>query len=202
MAAILKEDPPDPLPADVPPALARIVSRCLEKTREARFQSARDLAFGLGGPVAGALTGDRAAAARPSRSLRARCDGVLPWAWLARSRSRSRWCSCCWAPWRRSTTASPLRLSAELGADAPLADSISRSWTQLTLSPAGDVVAFAAKQQTKSRSGGIPGVAADPQLYVRRLDQLQATPLPGTDGALIPFFSPDGRWIGFFAGAS
>ena len=47
MAAILKEDPPEPLPADVPPALARIVSRCLEKTRETRFQSARDLAFGL-----------------------------------------------------------------------------------------------------------------------------------------------------------
>ena len=47
MAAILKEDPPDPLPANVPPALARIVSRCLEKTRETRFQSARDLAFAL-----------------------------------------------------------------------------------------------------------------------------------------------------------
>ena len=47
MAAILKEEPADPLPADVPPALARIISRCLEKPREARFQSARDLAFGL-----------------------------------------------------------------------------------------------------------------------------------------------------------
>ena len=48
MAAILKEDPPEPLPPNVPPALERIVSRCLEKTREARFQSARDLAFALG----------------------------------------------------------------------------------------------------------------------------------------------------------
>ena len=47
MAAILKEDPPEPLPATVPPALERIVSRCLEKAREMRFQSARDLAFGL-----------------------------------------------------------------------------------------------------------------------------------------------------------
>ncbi len=47
MTAILKDDPPPLLAADVSPALARIVSRCLEKTREMRFQSARDLAFGL-----------------------------------------------------------------------------------------------------------------------------------------------------------
>jgi serine/threonine-protein kinase len=37
------------------------------------------------------------------------------------------------------------------------------------------------------------------QLYVRRLDQLVATPLVGTEDAGAPFFSPDGQWIGFFA---
>jgi serine/threonine protein kinase/Tol biopolymer transport system component len=47
MAAILNDDAADAMPPAVPPALARIVSRCLEKGREARFQSARDLAFGL-----------------------------------------------------------------------------------------------------------------------------------------------------------
>jgi Tol biopolymer transport system component len=46
MTAILKSDP-EPLPIELPPALSRIVSRCLEKTCEMRFQSARDLAFGL-----------------------------------------------------------------------------------------------------------------------------------------------------------
>jgi serine/threonine protein kinase/Tol biopolymer transport system component len=49
LAAILKEDPPplSQLNPAVPPALERIVQRCLEKSPDERFQSARDLAFAL-----------------------------------------------------------------------------------------------------------------------------------------------------------
>jgi Tol biopolymer transport system component len=71
MAAILKDDPPEPGSPDVPLALARIVFRCLEKAREARFQSARDLAFALD-----VLSGTHAAAT-PARVTPAR------WRWLA-----------------------------------------------------------------------------------------------------------------------
>ena len=49
LSAILKEDPPDLLellPA-LPPPVERLVRRCLEKDRDQRFQSARDLAFNL-----------------------------------------------------------------------------------------------------------------------------------------------------------
>jgi serine/threonine-protein kinase len=38
------------------------------------------------------------------------------------------------------------------------------------------------------------------QLYVRRLDDLEARPIPNTEGAYSPFFSPDGHWVGFVAG--
>ena len=38
------------------------------------------------------------------------------------------------------------------------------------------------------------------QLYVRRMDQFDARAIAGTDGAHAPFFSPDGRRVGFFAG--
>jgi Tol biopolymer transport system component len=68
IAAVLRDDPPDPssLRPDAPPALARVVSRCLAKEREARFQSASDLAFvlrslaqGSGAPVAHAVPAPR-----------------------------------------------------------------------------------------------------------------------------------------------
>jgi serine/threonine protein kinase/Tol biopolymer transport system component len=73
MTAILKEDPPPLRAPEVSPSLQRIVSRCLEKTREMRFQSARDLAFGLEvlSDTAAAATAAPASAARSSRwSLR------------------------------------------------------------------------------------------------------------------------------------
>ena len=46
--AILKEEPPDLDPARAPAGLDRVVRHCLEKSPDERFQSARDLAFGLG----------------------------------------------------------------------------------------------------------------------------------------------------------
>src|SRR5712691_11500772 len=54
----------------------------------------------------------------------------------------------------------------------------------------GAVVAFVGQQ----------GASGNSQLYLRRLTQLQATPLAGTDDADSPLFSPDGQWIAFFAG--
>jgi len=72
MSAILKDDPAAALSATVQPALERIISRCLEKTREARFQSARDLAFGLE-----VLTDTGASAHRPPVSSRWRWRPML-----------------------------------------------------------------------------------------------------------------------------
>ena len=38
------------------------------------------------------------------------------------------------------------------------------------------------------------------QLYLRSMDQLEARPIPGTEDVTYPFFSPNGQWLGFFAG--
>ena len=37
-------------------------------------------------------------------------------------------------------------------------------------------------------------------LYLREMDSFEAKPIPGTERAEAPFFSPDGQWVGFFAG--
>jgi serine/threonine-protein kinase len=47
-----------------------------------------------------------------------------------------------------------------------------------------------------------PFGAGRPQLFLRELDSLEAKPIPGTEPAFSPFFSPDGQWIGFFSGIS
>jgi Tol biopolymer transport system component len=59
---------------------------------------------------------------------------------------------------------------------------------QLALAPDGRSIAFIA------RAGGLQ------QLWIRDLGAQDARPLAGTTGASFPFWSPDGRWIGFFAG--
>ena len=57
----------------------------------------------------------------------------------------------------------------------------------IALSPDGRRLAYV---------GGAPDKA---RLFLREMDQFDAVPLPGTDGAHGPFFSPDGDWVAFFA---
>jgi eukaryotic-like serine/threonine-protein kinase len=65
MNAILKQEPPD-LDAALPPALDRMIRRCLEKKPEERFESARDLAFALES-ISGTSSGTQRAPEKPRR---------------------------------------------------------------------------------------------------------------------------------------
>jgi serine/threonine-protein kinase len=60
--------------------------------------------------------------------------------------------------------------------------------TSLAISPDGAHLVYVAQRGSTT------------QLYLRGLDQLDATPVAGTIGANLPFFSPDGQWVGFFTG--
>ena len=57
----------------------------------------------------------------------------------------------------------------------------------IAISPDGGRVVYALSENPNS------------PLYVRPIDQVNATAIPGTEGALMPFFSPDGAQVGFFA---
>jgi len=78
------------------------------------------------------------------------------------------------------------RLAIDLPADAPLA--AETGLPALAIAPRGDRLVYVARRGMRT------------QLYVRDLDQFEALPLPRTDGASAPFFSPGGDWVAFFAG--
>jgi len=70
MAAIMRDDPPELTQSgrDISPALDHVVKHCLEKDRDNRFQSARDIAFALGEASSGSAAAPARLSAQPPRS--------------------------------------------------------------------------------------------------------------------------------------
>jgi Tol biopolymer transport system component len=178
MTAILKEEPPeiDPAVHTVPTSLQRILYRCLEKSPDERFQSARDLAFALAsvtesGTAASGVALDAVEAAARSKgrgSRRSVLAGVALVAGLAGG----------------------YLLGGLGGSEAPLEPHRTRTLTfsgrdsQPTASPDGRMVAF-----VSDRDG-------TPRIWIKQLNGGGEEPL--TDGEdSWPRFSPDGASILF-----
>ena len=111
---------------------------------------------------------------------------LLPWVFGAVATAALAIVVGLWAPWRTVPSLTPKRVSSELGVDAVVGSS-GAPGASLALSPDGSLFAFVA-----AANGRL-------QAYVRRMDQLQATALAGTENARDLFFSPDGQWLAFFA---
>jgi Tol biopolymer transport system component len=170
MNAILHLDPKEPAREGegVPPALARLILRCLEKRPEERFQSARDLTFALdslSGPV----------------ELRARRDGRGSFWVLGLGMAAL------------AAAATVVYLGRAISGTRVLKLYVlppeGTSFAQFALSPDGASLAFTAMERSGNTS-----------LWIRRLDSLAPRELEGTEEASFPFWSPDGRFLGFFAG--
>jgi Tol biopolymer transport system component/predicted Ser/Thr protein kinase len=186
IAAIIEREPPavSTVQAMTPPALDRVVKTCLAKDPEDRFQTAHDVKLQLqwiaeGGSQVGVPA--PVAARRKSREriwmsaallLAIACAALG--LLLARSARR---------PERvvRSSIALPEGTVFWLDPATP---------GPPTISPDGRRLAFSAR-----------GPDGKIRLHIRSLDASEAIALAGTEDVQYPFWSPDSRSVGFFAGA-
>ncbi len=183
MTEILRGDPSELSETGRPvsSALGRIVRHCLEKRPESRFQSAPDLAFALESVSDRSGPADPvAAAAAPGGRARRRIRplvGILAAALAAAA------LAALWAVRERAAPEGPptLRFTIAPPANTSFAGMVA-------LSPDGSRLVFAASKADGRTS-----------LWIRPLDAIEPRALDGTDGASFPFWSPDGRWLAFFA---
>jgi serine/threonine-protein kinase len=185
MASVIKSDVTwAALPANTPGALKRLIERCLRKDPRQRIRDVGDVRLAL--EELTVTHGAEPTNLEVLPALASAWQRTLPWA-IASSAILVA-LGAIWSVWWRSAAPprSVVRFAVDLGVDA---SPVSDFGSSLALSPDGTRLAFVAR----------PSAGDSPRLYVRRLDQLAVTLLPGTENARNPFFSPDGLWIGFFA---
>lgn len=180
--AILEKDP-EPIRTSqplAPPLLDNVVRACLAKDPADRLQSAHDAAMDLGWA---SESQTESAATEPSKTALL----TAPWI-MAITLVFIGLAAFAGYRWARSAES-----AVSVHAEIPPPDKFSLDATgdaggMPVLSPQGDKIAFVAHSgETKL-------------LFVRSLSNDAAQALDGTAGAAHPFWSPDGRYIGFFAG--
>ena len=177
IAAVLREEPP-PVP---PPDVNRIVRRCVAKDPLRRYQAARDLLNDLE-EVRQGLEAERVpqSTARPPRSVGRR-------AWLAAALLLAL-LTTGYVRWGRAPVPAAARVERfQLQPPAGVEILPSGAASVLAMSPDGQWVAFY----------GVSRPQNERALYLRSRSAIDAKKLPTT--GIVPFFSPDSRWLGFFA---
>ena len=180
ISAIMSSVPPPmaSLQELTPPALEHIVERCLSKDPEDRWQTAYDVMKELQWVVeGGSQPGISAPVATPPKNRERLAWGLV--AALAVGIIVT-----LIAGWNLSSRPTPQavsRLAMVLPADQQLSFG---GRHQVAFSPDGKHLVYVANRQ----------------LYLRAMDQLEATAIRGTEEGRSPFFSPDGQWVGFWEG--
>jgi len=171
-----------------PPELERLVRRCLAKDPDERWQSAADLKHELQwmSGVSRSESGARAAATAVGGAA-SRPASALGW-WVGAAGVALAIAAFLWAgrAAHENGSARVIRFDVPEPRGARLLPP-----AEAALSPDGARLVFCGEDSTGAW-----------HLYLRDLGSTDARELPGGTGGRLPFWSPDGRWIGFFAGAS
>ena len=178
LAAVLRADVDwSALPPETPASVRRALRRCLDRDLKTRFHDVADVRIAMDEPLetpptAAAARAPRAAGSRlwPFLAALAGIVAILGW-----------WRALVPGPASRAEV-TRLSLSLPSGSRLPYDDQ-----PVFGLSRDGRQVAVVAERD---------GATA---LYLRRLDATEPRLVEGTANAKAPFFSPDGRWIGFFS---
>jgi Tol biopolymer transport system component/predicted Ser/Thr protein kinase len=201
--AILNRAPTSPvrLNSEVLPKLEEIINKALEKDREVRCQTAselradlkrlkRDIGSGRSITLTG-TAGEPSAADSVTKAKREGREGSLLQRWRVWTAALTGAAAviagvALWSLIRAPRP--PTRPIARLVVTLPPADRLALGYLPaIAFAPDGSRLVYVA-----NHGGSI-------QLYVRAIDRFEATPVPGTEGAETPFFSPDGQSVGFFA---
>jgi Tol biopolymer transport system component/predicted Ser/Thr protein kinase len=178
------------IPATTPYAIQTLIERCLQRDPKVRLRDIGEARIILSAPATTARTAGSGSASRgPSPPGRAWLFGaVLVAIAIVFAAARPLWLR---AP--PATDTPTLTLGIDAGGDTTIAGVgfVGLNWIgpAAVLSADGKSLVFIARGPSGGRW----------QLFVRRLDQLDASPIAGTEGAYAPFFSPDGSAVGFFA---
>ncbi len=196
IAAILQKDPPPitALQPMTPPALDRVIKKCLAKDPDERWQTVQDLRDELkwileGGSSVGAIhESSLQLAAVGTSPLQPVWRRALPWAAAAGIFLLA--AIFVTITYWRVTRAPTIAVVSQILPPAKRTFEFGQAFASVPqLSPDGRRLVFLAN-----------GPQEKPTLWVRSLDSTEAKPLQGTEGASAPFWSPDGDYLGFFAG--
>ncbi len=197
LASVIKDEPDwSALPLAVPPRMRALLKRCLTKDVRQRLQAIGDARIVIDEVQSGVDAADAiATVAAPRVSSWSR---ALSWS-IAAILAIALAITFVALPSRLRRPHGPvmhLNLSARARhAEGDLASpvAISQDGTRVAY------VAFKVAADTGAKEALEAPKTGTTELIMRRLDQLAPTPLPDTTGGSAPFFSPDGRWIGFYA---
>ncbi len=194
LAAVLtKEADLAALPAGTPASVRRLVARCLQRDPRRRLRDIGEATIAIEDAISGADAAERGSAtATPAKSASA----TIAWS-VAAVAVIALVAALLLRPGEKPAAPLDLAVRTEPVANGGMS---SRRGPAMAVSPDGQAMVFVARRTRSETEGPSPSDgASDRMLWLRRTGDLAATPIPGTEGAVVPFFSPDSQWIGFFS---